>query len=109
MKRYKITIHVPNEDAEALRQALGKAGAGQIGNYSHCSFSYHGTGRFMPDAHATPHIGQNGILQNVEEESIEIMVSEDIMTKVVRAIYDTHPYEEPAVEIVELLNAQDWL
>ena len=38
-KYVKIAVNVPESHADALREAIGKAGAGKIGNYSFCSFS----------------------------------------------------------------------
>lgn len=39
---------MPVTHAEEVRKALGDAGAGHIGNYSHCTFSSEGTGTFVP-------------------------------------------------------------
>lgn len=35
----KLAVYVPKDYEEAVRTALGNAGAGHIGNYSHCAFS----------------------------------------------------------------------
>jgi hypothetical protein len=64
----KIVVFVPEDGADALRQAIGAAGAGQIGNYSYCSFSVKGTGRFLPGEDAHPAIGAIGKLETVAEE-----------------------------------------
>ncbi|MDA6161942.1 hypothetical protein OSK10_27175, partial [Escherichia coli] len=90
---------VPEENAESLRQALGNAGAGSIGNYSHCSFASRGTGRFKPNGEANPHIGQQGKLETVEEVCIETIYPEHIEKKVLSAMFKNHPYEEVAYDI----------
>ena len=102
MKQYKIVVFVPTTDADQLREAMGNAGAGQIGNYSHCSFSVKGVGRFRPRAGANPTIGEVGKLEAVEEERIETVCSEDRLKDVLKAIRAAHPYEEPATDVYRL-------
>lgn len=99
MKQFKIVVYVPEADADALRQAMGDAGAGKIGNYSHCTFSVKGTGRFRPNAGANPTIGEVGRLEAVEEERIETLCAEENLAAVLKAIRDAHPYEEPAIDV----------
>lgn len=99
MKRYKIVVYVPESHAESLCEAMGNAGAGKIGNYSHCTFSIKGTGRFKPEKGANPTIGEVGRLEAVEEERIETVCSEEKLKDVLRAIKESHPYEEPATDV----------
>jgi hypothetical protein len=81
---------------------MGKAGAGKVGNYSFCSFSSRGTGRFKPDAGASPHIGYVDQLEQVEEERIEVNCSREIVQDVISAIKSVHPYEEVAIDVYAL-------
>jgi len=99
MKRYKIVMYVPEPHADALRDAIGKAGAGVIGNYSHCTFSIKGVGRFKPEKGANPTVGEVGTLEAVEEERIETVCSEEKLKEVLAAIKKVHPYEEPATDV----------
>lgn len=98
-KRYKIVVYVPEEHADMLREVMGAAGAGKIGNYSHCTFSVKGTGRFRPEDGANPAIGEVGKLEEVAEERIETVCSEGSLQAVLKAIRETHPYEEPATDV----------
>lgn len=98
----KIVVFVPESHADAVREAMGKAGAGKIGNYSECSFSSKGTGRFKPEAGANPAIGEIGKLESVEEERIEAVCSREVLTNVIAAIRRVHPYEEVAFDIYPL-------
>lgn len=98
-KRYKIVFYVPASDAGKLRDAIGDAGAGIIGNYSHCTFTIQGVGRFKPNERANPTIGQRGQLEEVVEDRIETVCEEDKLRAVLKAIRDEHPYEEPAVDV----------
>jgi hypothetical protein len=98
-KRYKIVVYVPETHAEALRQAIGDAGAGIIGNYSHCTFTIKGTGRFKPLPGAEPTIGEVGKLEEVSEDRIETVCEADKLQDVLKAIREVHPYEEPATDV----------
>lgn len=98
-KRIKIVIFVPETHADIVREALGNAGGGVIGNYSHVTFSTKGTGRFLPMKGAHPAIGQVGTLEAVAEEKIESVVSRENLEHVMQAIMAVHPYEEPAIDI----------
>lgn len=100
----KLVVFVPEENADAVRGALGKAGAGKIGNYAYCSFSIKGTGRFMPGDGANPHIGSAGTLEAVAEERIEVACEKDQVEEIIRVIKDVHPYEEVVVDIYPMLS-----
>lgn len=95
----KLAVYVPLSHADAVRQAVGDAGAGCIGNYSHCSFSVRGQGRFKPNEQADPFIGEAGRLEAVEEERIEVLVLRAIVKDVIAAMRQVHPYEEVAFEL----------
>jgi len=103
MKSYKIVVYVPESHGEEVRQALGEAGAGRIGNYAHCSFTAKGVGRFLPLAGANPAIGAVGRLEEVEEERIETVCAEERLREVLIAIRRVHPYEEPAIDVYPLV------
>lgn len=102
MKHCKIVVFVPVSDGDRVRQAMGDAGAGVIGNYSYCSFTVKGIGRFRPDAGASPSIGEVGRLEAVEEERIETVCTAEKLAAVIAAIRSAHPYEEPAIDIYPL-------
>lgn len=98
-KRYKIVVYVPHEAADKVREAMGNAGAGKIGNYSHCTFTMQGVGRFKPEDGANPTIGSVGKLEEVAEDRIETVCTGDVLHDVLRAIREQHPYEEPATDV----------
>lgn len=106
-RRVKITTTVPLENADAVREALGKAGAGIIGNYSFCSFSTIGKGRFMPNDQANPHIGEANKLKTAEEEQVEVTCDRDVAKQVIAALKSAHPYEEVIIEITLLMDEED--
>lgn len=102
--RYKLIVNVPSNHADALRKALGDAGAGRIGNYSYCSFSVKGTGRFLPGTGANPYVGKAGEPEKVEEEQIQVDVLHKDMKAVLEALKTIHPYEEPGYEIYQMTD-----
>ncbi|MDQ0213901.1 dinuclear metal center YbgI/SA1388 family protein [Oikeobacillus pervagus] len=100
----KLAVFVPKENEEEIRKALGNAGAGFIGEYSNCSFSTDGTGRFLPEEKANPHIGSIGTLEEVQEVKIETIYPKRIEKKVLSAMFKAHPYEEVAFDLYPLEN-----
>lgn len=98
----KIVVYVPVAYADAVREAMGKAGAGKIGNYSFSSFSAKGVGRFKPEKGAHPTIGKVGEITEVQEERIETICEKSKLKKVISAIKKVHPYEEVALDIYPL-------
>lgn len=101
-KNVKLVVFVPLSHADIVRQALGEAGAGKIGNYDFCSFSSCGTGRFRGNEKTHPAIGQAGKYEAVEEERIEVTVPRSILKGVVEKLKSAHPYEEVAFDIYPL-------
>ena len=101
-KKYKLVFTVPLDHADAVRTAVGEAGAGKYDNYSFCSFSTRGVGRFKPEEGATPAIGSVGDFEEVEEERIECQMEEDVVDEVLKALREAHPYEEIAYDLFPL-------
>lgn len=98
----KITVFVPDDPAEVLRQAMSEAGAGTVGDYDRCAFSVAGTGTFRPLPGADPFLGTVGEIERVAETRIEMIMDRDRRRAVQAALLATHPYETPAYDILEL-------
>ena len=107
MEMVKIIVFVPLTHTEIVRKAIGDTGVGTIGNYSHCSFSSKGIGRFKPNNKANPHIGKANHLEEVEEERIEVVCQKNKAKAVIKAIKRVHPYEEVALDIYLLVNEEE--
>ncbi len=106
----KLYTYAPQKDADKVRDDLFAAGAGDIGKYKECSFSTPGTGTFKPDADAFPKIGQAGDPREwVDEVKIEVLVQRHKEALVLKALFDNHPYEEVAYELIHLHNANQEL
>ena len=106
-KNVKIVTFVPQDAADAVREAMGKAGAGALGDYRFCSWSVAGYGRFTPEQGAKPTIGEVGKAEVVAEDRIEVIVERSKAKPVIKALRDAHPYEEVAFDIIELLDEDE--
>lgn len=95
----KIVVFIPRDHVESVMNAMADAGAGWIGNYSHCTFQMSGTGTFMPREGTDPFIGTQGKLEQVDEVRLETIVPDHIQTRVIRAMERAHPYEEVAYDV----------
>ncbi len=100
----KIAVFVPAAHVEAVRTAMNCAGAGNIGNYSDCSFRSAGTGTFRPGEDTKPFIGRTGVLEEVDEYRLETAVYRKDLQNVLTAMEKAHPYEEIAYDIYHLEN-----
>ena len=99
---YKVAVFTPQTHADAVRAAMGGHGAGALGDYSHCTFSVQGQGRFLPLSGAQPFLGNLGQMETVEEERVEAIVPAQDLNTVLRAMLAAHPYEEVAYDVYPL-------
>lgn len=104
-KLYKIVVFVPRGHQDAVREAMSRAGAGWIGNYSDCTFQMAGTGTFRALEGANPFIGKVGELEKADEFRLETIVPEKWLSRVIKAMLEVHPYEEAAYDIYPLAKA----
>ncbi|MFN4241865.1 MAG: Nif3-like dinuclear metal center hexameric protein [Tepidisphaerales bacterium] len=100
----KLVTYVPAEAVAAVADAIFRAGAGHIGNYSHCSFRAAGTGTFLGHEGTNPTVGQPGKLEEAPELRWETIVPADRLPQAVAALRLAHPYEEPAFDLIPLLD-----
>ncbi len=102
--RKLITYTIP-ENAEKLRNALFDAGAGKIGNYEDCSFNSKGIGTYMGNEDSNPEIGERFEFVESDEIKIEVTFEKYLESKILKALFKNHVYEEVAYEIYDLQNA----
>ncbi|MDN7226862.1 Nif3-like dinuclear metal center hexameric protein [Planococcus sp. N064] len=103
----KIAVFVPESHEEQVREALGKAGAGAIGDYEFCSYTLSGTGRFRPTEAADPYIGEAGKMEVTAESKIEVVIRKYEKDRAIRAMIAAHPYEEVAYDVFTLENKEE--
>lgn len=102
--KVKIYVTIPPENVEDVRNAICNAGAGNIGNYSYCSTSVKSIGTFKPNSQANPYIGEKNKLEFVEEEKLEVICDVENVKNVIKKLREVHPYEEPGIDIVPLID-----
>lgn len=101
----KLVVFVPCDHLDALKEALWIAGAGNIGEYDECSFSTEGIGTFRGSEKTNPSIGEPGRREEVLEKRLEVLLSQDKLGPVLKAMKQHHPYEEVAHEVYPIENA----
>jgi len=100
----KLVVFVPTSHADHVRKALFAAGAGKIGTYDHCSYNVEGFGTFRGTDQSNPYVGEKGKLHLEKEVRIETVFPRIIQSKIIAALFEVHPYEEPAYDIYPLDN-----
>lgn len=103
----KLVTFVPEEHLARVRDAVCAAGAGVIGDYTQCSFSTPGVGTFLPGDSAEPYSGEKGRVNEEPERRLEVLVSKARLPRVLQALFEAHPYEEVAYDVVCLENWDD--
>jgi len=101
---YQIIVYVPEADAEKVKLALFEAGAGRLGNYSHCCWQTTGIGQFKPLPNSNPAIGVVDQVEKVRELRLELICSVKNIDAALNAIRKTHPYETPAFSYWRINN-----
>ena len=103
---YKLIVFVPIDSLADVSNAVFAAGAGAIGNYSHCGFNAEGTGTFLPHQGAKPAIGKRGKLEKVAEMRFETVVPANKLDAVITAMRNAHPYEMPAFDVFKIHSTE---
>ncbi|MCX6291570.1 MAG: Nif3-like dinuclear metal center hexameric protein [Bacteroidetes bacterium] len=105
----KLVTYAPADHADKIRAAIFAAGAGQIGNYDECSFNSEGTGTFRAGKDANPFVGEKGKQHHEKETRIETVYEIQYETAIVKALLDSHPYEEVAYDLYPLANSNPFI
>jgi hypothetical protein len=105
-RRHKLVWFVPREALDATREAVFAAGAGVIGNYTHCSWYTAGTGTFLGGEGTDPNVGEAGREERTAELRVETVVPAERAGDAVRALLAAHPYEEVAYELYPLVEVE---
>lgn len=107
IKKVKIIVTIPIENVNQVRDAICNAGAGIIGNYTYCTMSTKCIGTFKPTEEANPYIGEKNKIEFVEEEKLEAVCEIENVKNVLKELREAHPYEEPGIDIIPLIDEQD--
>ncbi|VAW49038.1 hypothetical protein MNBD_GAMMA03-1802 [hydrothermal vent metagenome] len=101
---YKFSFYVPETHLEDVKKAVFMAGAGKIGLYDCCAWQVKGQGQFRALEGSNPFLGIRGALEEVEEFRVEMVCKEACIHNVIQALLDSHPYEEPAYDVCQMLE-----
>ncbi len=104
MRRLKISVFIPLDKVEIVKDAMFKAGGGKYQNYDCCSFEHKGVGQFRALDGANPFVGKINEIARIEEIKVEMLCALDKINDVILAMKKAHPYEEVAYEVIELLD-----
>ena len=107
INKVKIFVTVPLENTDEVRNVVCRAGAGIIGNYNYCTTSVKSIGTFILNDDANPYIGESNKLEVVEEDKLEFICDIKNAKHVIKELRKVHPYEEPAIDIVPLIDEND--
>ncbi len=101
---YQITFYVPKEHCEVVKNAMFKAGAGELENYTCCSWQVLGEGQFKPMEGSNPFIGTQDRIEKVLEYKVEMLCTKERLAQAIEALKEAHPYEVPAYGVVALVD-----
>ena len=106
VNRVKICVTVPRDNTSEVLDAMCNAGAGTLSdsNYTYCTTTIKTIGTFLPNDKANPYIGETNKLEIVEEDKVEVICEIDKLKKVISILRKTHPYEEPAIDMIPLID-----
>lgn len=104
INKVKIFVTVPAENTQEVRNAVCNAGAGIIGEYSYCTTCVKSLGTYIPNENAKPYIGENNKLEFVEEDKLEVICDIKKAKQVIAELRKVHPYEEPAIDIIPIID-----
>ena len=104
MKIYHIYFYVPETHLQQVKEAMFAAGAGKIGDYERCAWQTKGQGQFCPCEGSDPYLGKKGDLETVAEYKVEMVCNEKDINEVIAALKNSHPYEEPAYGVIEIVK-----
>lgn len=103
---YKFCFYVSETHVDAVKAAVFSAGGGRVGHYDHCCWQVLGQGQFRPLEGSQPFIGQPGLLEQVPEWKVEMVVADELIHDAVKAMRKHHPYETPAFDVWRLSDLQ---
>lgn len=98
----KISFFVPIKYAEKVKCAVFLTGAGELGDYDNCSWETLGSGQFRPLSGSDPFLGNEGVLEKVEELKVEMVCRTECIETAIAALKEAHPYETPAYDVIKL-------
>ncbi|MBF0200368.1 MAG: NGG1p interacting factor NIF3 [Desulfamplus sp.] len=104
---YLISFYVPPAALDSVKKAMFKTGAGKIGNYDNCCWQTLGHGQFRPLEGSSPFTGTRNEIEQVDEFKVEMVCRKRNLSAALKALVDSHPYEEPAYHAMEIVTLEE--
>lgn len=104
----QLSVYVPEDYSEKVKNALFQAQAEKVGFYDECSFSINGEGSFRPLDGANPFIGKKGNRELTKETMVSVIFEAYKKNHILKARKSAHPYEEVAYQIYALENENQY-
>ena len=105
---HSLTFYVPETHLESVKIALFENGAGRYGKYDCCAWQVKGEGQYRPLKGSKPFYGQEGNIERVSEYKVEMICKDSDILNVLEALFEAHPYEEPAYTVYEIKTIDDF-
>ena len=103
---YRITFYVPETHLDQVKNALFAAGAGRVGNYSHCAWQTKGVGQYCPLEGSRPFKGKHQEIMYTAEYKVEMVCKDALLTNLLKILVEVHPYEKPAYEAYKITTLE---
>ena len=103
-KEVKIEIYIPEEYTEKLRDKLNEVNACTVGEYDYVSSATKVRGYWRPLEGANPFNGELGRVCEAEECKVELRCKREYVKDAIEAIKEVHPYEEPLINVIPVIN-----
>ncbi len=107
MKEVKLEIYVPEEFMPEIRDALHDIGVGRVGDYDHVMSFHQVTGYWRALEGSNPYEGKQGEITRGDEVKMELICPKEKVLDALRVIKKIHPYEEPAIHVLPLLDPEN--
>ena len=104
---FKVEVYVPYNFTDKIREVLNEIGIGKVGNYDNCVCFTKVRGMFRPLKGSNPYLGLENELCEVLENKIETICNRKDLEKVIEAIKKVHPYDEPLINAIPILNIEN--
>lgn len=100
---YKIGVNVPEASMRAVMEAVGDIVRPIYLGYDHVFCWWPVTGTWRPLEGSDPYLGRIGEPETAPEMRLEFAVTEDDLEAAVSAVADSHPYEEPSIDVIPMI------
>lgn len=104
-REFKLEIYLPKEYIVKMRNALNKVNACRVGNYDNVISITDVQGYWRPLEDSIPYNGEKGKINEGTECKIEVRCKKEYVKDALKIIRQIHPYEEPLINVIPLMNS----